>query len=134
MEVFGHLGTWKESKNTFTIYGAHGIKHEFLFLGLDKPADVKRAKSLDVADFMGDEASELVIDIFLALQGRKGRHPKIEGKAKVPKLFELIDPLGLLVSNPPEDEHFLVEEFETNRKAGYEQFLQPSGLSLLPHR
>jgi len=123
MEWFASLGEWRESKKTFYMPSQ---QHEFVFAGLDRPKDVAKVKSLEITDFMLDEASEIVHDIFLALQGRKGRYPKIENKAAAKMNM---DPQALCVSNPPDDEHWLVDEFDKNPKAGYFQFLQPSGVS-----
>lgn len=123
MQWFGDLGEWMETKNRFT-FSLTG--HEFLFYGLDRPKDVKKALSLEITDFLCDEGSEIEHEIFLTLMGRKGRWPKVANKQNL-EWLNLYD-MGDVVSNPPEDEHWLVEEFETDPKPGYKQFLQPSGV------
>jgi hypothetical protein len=122
MQWFGDMGEWMETKNRFTFYGTG---HEFLFYGLDRPKDVKKALSLEITDFVIDEASEIEHEIFLTLMGRKGRFPKVEGKEEL-EWLDLYD-MGDCVSNPPEDEHWLVDEFELDPKENYRQFLQPGG-------
>jgi hypothetical protein len=124
MQWFGRMGEWRETRNSFTFYDTG---HEFLFYGLDRPADIAKVLSLEITDFMIDEGSEIEHEIFLGLMGRKGRHPKIEGKANL-EWLDLYE-TSAVVSNPPEDEHWIVEEFETDPKDGYRQFLQPSGIS-----
>lgn len=122
-EWFDDLGAWKDRDHTFTF---PDTGHEFTFIGLDRPDHVSKVKSWDITDFLIDEASEIEQTIFLGLMGRLGRYPKIENKATCGIDLEAY---GDCTSNPPDDEHWLVEEFDRDPKPGYAQFLQPSGLS-----
>ena len=122
MEWFGNQGEWLETKNRFTFYVTG---HEFLFYGLDRPQDVRKVLSLEITDFVIDEASQIEHEIFLGLMGRVGRYPKMKGKATAD--IDL-DPCGINVSNPPEDDSWLVEEYETDPKEGYYAFYQPPGI------
>ena len=123
-EWFAMYGHWTAGTKTFKFYDCD---HEFVFLGLDRPDDVKKVKSLEISDFILSEASEIDQDIFLGLMGRIGRYPKLKDKAT----YDTInwEATGICESNPPEEDHWLVEEFATDPKDGYHAFYQPSGLS-----
>jgi hypothetical protein len=123
MEWFSMYGHWVAGTKTFT-FNSH--PHEFVFLGLDRPDDVKKVKSLEITDFILDEASEIEHEIFLGLMGRRGRYPKLKDKA----LYDEIDWMstGVCASNPPEDDHWLVDEFDTNPKPEYYAYYQPGGM------
>ena len=118
---FGSSGTWKATEKKFTFPNGH----EFFFYGLDRPKDVRKVKSLEITDFILDEAIEIEQEIFMALMGRKGRFPAIKDKAT--RGIEL-EACGVLASNPPEDEHWIVEEFDLRPKVGYHAFYQPGGM------
>ncbi len=123
---FEGAGTWKGDSKTFVMSGPNGVTSEILWMGLDD-AGLAKILSLDVTGFMLDEACELSEDVWLGLQGRKRRFPDYPEKQRYSYL--LADAPAIALSNPPDEEHWLVREFERTPHAAYRQYTQPSGLS-----
>lgn len=97
------------------------IECEVLFISLDRPADVKKLKSLDLTGGWINEASELPKAILDMLTGRVGRYPsKAQGGASWSGI--------ILDTNSPDDDHWLYKLAETDKPEGYEFFAQPGAL------
>ena len=117
----GVAGTWKESDMTYTMrFG--DVVAEVLFRALDDPQDVNRLLSLELTGAYINEARELPLPIVTALRSRLGRYPS--RKDGGPTWHGLIGD-----TNPPDMDHWIYEQFETERTAGWEIFKQPGGLS-----
>jgi len=97
------------------------IECEVMFISLDRPADVKKLKSLDLTGGWINEASELPKAILDMLTGRVGRFPsKAQGGASWSGI--------ILDTNSPDDDHWWYDLAETSRPEGYEFFAQPGAL------
>ena len=74
-------------------YPKPGLRVDLLFRSCDKPADIKKFKSLEVTGFWIDESIEVRDDVKRMLKNRAGRYPKL-----CPVRF------GIETTNPPEVE------------------------------
>ncbi len=92
------------------------IELEVMFLSLDRPADVKKLKSLDLTGVWLNEASELAKPVLDMATGRVGRYPsKVMGGATWSGV--------IMDTNSPDDDHWYytlaeeptVEELEQQR-------------------
>ncbi len=97
------------------------IECEVMFISLDRPADVKKLKSLDLTGGWINEASELPKAILDMLTGRVGRYP---GKAQGGASWSGI----IMDTNSPDDDHWWYDIAEVTRPDGYEFFAQPGAL------
>jgi hypothetical protein len=97
------------------------IECEVMFISLDRPADVKKLKSLDLTGGWINEASELPKAILDMLTGRVGRYP---GKAQGGASWSGI----IMDTNSPDDDHWWYGIAEVSRPEGYEFFAQPGAL------
>lgn len=97
------------------------IECEVLFISLDRPADVKKLKSLDLTGAWLNEASELPKAVLDMATGRVGRYPSLaQGGASWSGI--------IMDTNSPDDDHWWYEIAENNRPEGYEFFAQPGAL------
>lgn len=97
------------------------IECEVLFLSLDRPADVKKLKSLDLTGVWINEASELPKAVLDMSTGRVGRYPsKAMGGASWSGV--------IMDTNSPDDDHWWYKIAEVDRPDGYEFFSQPGAL------
>lgn len=97
------------------------IECEVMFISLDRPADVKKLKSLDLTGGWINEASELPKAILDMLTGRVGRYPsKMQGGSSWSGI--------IMDTNSPDDDHWLYALAELSRPDGYEFFAQPGAL------
>lgn len=97
------------------------IECEVMFISLDRPADVKKLKSLDLTGGWINEASELPKAILDMLTGRVGRYPsKAMGGASWSGI--------IMDTNSPDDDHWWYKIAELDRPEGYEFFAQPGAL------
>lgn len=97
------------------------VELEVLFISLDKPADVKKLKSLDLTGVWLNEASELPKAVMDMSTGRVGRFP--------PKAMGGSCWSGVIMdTNSPDEDHWLYELAEVTRPEGYEFFAQPGAL------
>ncbi len=78
------------------------VEMEVLFMSLDRPADVKKLKSLDLTGVWLNEASELAKAVLDMATGRVGRFPsKVQGGATWSGV--------ILDTNSPDDDHWYYE-------------------------
>lgn len=100
------------------------IECEVLFISLDRPADVKKLKSLDLTGAWLNEASELPKAVLDMATGRVGRFPsKAMGGASWSGV--------IMDTNAPDDDHWWYALAELSRPEGYEFFAQPGALMLV---
>ncbi|MES2942913.1 MAG: TerL [Pseudomonadota bacterium] len=106
---------------TSTLPDGTRIECEVMFISLDRPADVKKLKSLDLTGGWINEASELPKAILDMLTGRVGRYPsKAQGGASWSGI--------IMDTNSPDDDHWWYDIAEINKPKGYEFFAQPGAL------
>jgi len=97
------------------------VECEVLFISLDRPADVKKLKSLDLTGLWLNEASELPKAVMDMGTGRVGRYPsKAMGGASWSGV--------IMDTNSPDDDHWLYDLAEVTKPEGYEFFAQPGAL------
>ena len=97
------------------------IECEMMFISLDRPADVKKLKSLDLTGVWINEASELPKAILDMSTGRVGRYPsKAMGGASWSGI--------IMDTNSPDDDHWWYKIAELDKPQGYEFFAQPGAL------
>lgn len=96
------------------------LELEVIFLAVDRPADVKKLKSLDLTWIWLNEVSELAKAVFDMAMGRIARFPrKQEGGATHPFLS--------MDTNPPDDDHWyykLAEDRDEDRIAELEKMIR----------
>jgi hypothetical protein len=98
-----------------------GIAAEFIFVGLDKPKDVRRLLSLELTAAWVNEAREIPKAIIDALVDRIGRYPPVE---RVPATRAAI----FMDTNPCDDDHWWYRSFEVEPPSGVVQL--PDGREL----
>lgn len=97
------------------------IECEVLFISLDRPADVKKLKSLDLTGAWLNEASELPKAVLDMATGRVGRYPSLaQGGASWSGI--------IMDTNSPDDDHWWYDIAEVTQPEGYEFFAQPGAL------
>ncbi len=80
-----------------------GVEAEVMFLGLDRPADIAKAKSLEVTAVAFNEISELPVEIVRYIRRRVGRFPpKRSG-------VEAVRPCVIGDSNATDEDHWLAQ-------------------------
>jgi hypothetical protein len=98
------------------------IELELVFLGLDRPDDIRKLKSLEASHAWLNEASELPSAVLSHVKARTGRYPakKILSGSFRPKVR--------LDTNPPDTDHYLYKLFEEEKPKKHFLFKQPPGL------
>jgi len=120
----GIAGRWRESERTFYLE-VGDIRAEIIFLPLDTPDDQRRLLSLECTGVFINEAREVHPDLIIAARSRMPRYPS---KMQLPPNTEYWSGL-IMDSNPPSEDSWLYEQFETKKPTGWEIYKQPSGLS-----
>jgi len=106
---------------TLTLPDKTRVECEVLFIALDRPADVKKLKSLDLTGIWINEASELPKAVLDMGTGRVGRYPgKIQGGASWSGI--------IMDTNSPDDDHWWYQIAEVDRPEGFEFFAQPGAI------
>lgn len=99
------------------------VELELIFIALDRPEDVRKIKSLELTGVYLNELSELPQNVLSHFKGRvNGRYPS---RSFCP------DPhwSGIIAdTNPPDEDHWIYKDFETDITPSYRIFHQPSGL------
>jgi hypothetical protein len=91
---------------TLTLPDKTRVECEVMFIALDRPADVKKLKSLDLTGAWINEASELPKAVFDMATGRVGRYPS---KAQGGSSWSGV----ILDTNSPDDDHWYYVLAET---------------------
>lgn len=126
---FGELGDIKpRQKPILTHYhmfndGFGIVELEVLFLALDREADLRKLKSLEVTYAYCNEVSELPQGVVSHLKGRmNGRYPN---RSFCPEPYWS----GILCdTNPPDEDHWIYKTLEEQDVEGYTLLKQPPGL------
>lgn len=98
------------------------IELELLFIALDRPEDVRKVKSLELTGCYINELSEVPQAALAHMKGRVGRFPRIQDCAEPFWAGIICD------TNPPDEDHWIYNDFEVNKIEGYRLFKQPPGL------
>lgn len=97
------------------------VEIEVMFISQDRPADVKKLKSLDLTGVWLNEVSEMPKAVLDMATGRVGRYPsKAQGGATWSGV--------IMDTNSPDEDHWYYELAEVTRPDGYEFFAQPGAL------
>lgn len=101
----------------------HGIVElELLFIALDRPEDVRKIKSLELTGCYINELSEVPKAALAHMKGRVNRYPS---RAFCKEKYWS----GIIAdTNPPEDDHWIYQDFELNKFEHHTLFKQPPGL------
>lgn len=99
-----------------------GIDMEVFFVSLDRPADIKKVKGLEITGAWLNEASQINdFSIIQWLLNRCGRFPK---KTRAPYTWD-----GLVMdTNAMDDQHWWYKKAEEEKPEGWEFFRQPPAL------
>lgn len=126
---FGELGDVKARQKPILTYyhmfndGLGIVELEVIFLALDREADLRKLKSLEVTNAYCNELSELPQGVVSHLKGRmNGRYPN---RSFCPEPYWS----GILCdTNPPDEDHWIYKTFEEGNIDGYSILKQPPGL------
>ena len=100
-------------------------EQEILFMAFDKPKDIGKLKSLELTGAYLNEASELPFELLETLRTRLGRYPAanmFDSEKQDPWFGVIMD------TNPPPENHWWFNTFETERPPGFAVFKQPGGI------
>jgi hypothetical protein len=128
---FGELGDIRKRQkplltyeHTFNAGDEIGVVElEIIFIALDRPDDVRKIKSLELTGVYLNEVSELPQDVLSHMKGRiNGRYPS---KQFCPEPYWT----GIIAdTNPPDEDHYIYNDFEKQALDSYKVFHQPPGL------
>lgn len=107
-----------------TFNDGHGlIELELIFIALDRPDDVRKIKSLELTGVYLNELSELPQNVLSHFKGRvNGRYPS---RSFCPHPYWS----GIIAdTNPPDEDHWIYNDFEVDPIDNYKIFHQPPGL------
>jgi hypothetical protein len=131
---FGELGDVSKRQKPILTYehtfsfenlitDTHGIVElELLFIALDRPEDVRKIKSLELTGCYINELSEVPKAALAHMKGRVNRYPS-KAFCHAPYWSGIIAD-----TNPPEDDHWIFDDFEKNHYEHHKLFKQPPGL------
>lgn len=126
LDWFGPIQNIKFDSPIVSVLEVNDVWIEIFFLSLDKEADIRKLKSLELTGVFMNEASELPKAVLDMATGRVGRYPaKRDGGAT--RSCVLLD------TNPPDDDHWWYRMFEEDRPESFELFKQPPALIRLEH-
>lgn len=98
--------------------GKPGLDAEFMFLGLDKPADIAKLRSLEITAAAFNEISEIPRAVLMMMFRRIGRFPpKRSG-------IEAVQPCIIADTNSVDEDHWLCQDFR-NPPQGWAFYKQP---------
>lgn len=126
---FSELGDVRKRQKPLLTYehmfndGYGVIELELIFIALDRPDDVRKIKSLELTGVYLNELSELPQVVLSHFKGRvNGRYPS---KSFCPEPYWS----GIIAdTNPPDEDHWIYNEFEKQKLPSYKVFYQPPGL------
>jgi hypothetical protein len=98
--------------------GVPGMEAEFLFLGLDRPADIAKLRSLEVTAAGFNEISEIPRAVLMMMFRRIGRFPPKRAG------IEAVQPCIIADSNSTDEDHWLARDFK-NPPDGWKFYKQP---------
>ena len=122
LDWYGDFGTFNKSELTFNLE-INDIRCEILFLGLDRPDQLKSLLSLELSGAFVNEAREIQPEVITTLISRLGRYPSMRDDVGC------TDPRLIMDSNFPSEDSFLYNRFEEDVPEGWELFKQPPPLN-----
>lgn len=128
MYWFGDLGdVHKRQKPILELFhrfndGKGIIELDVLFLALDRPDDIRKLKSLELTGCYINEMCEVPQEVLKHMQGRVNRYPAMQA---CPNGYWS----GIIAdTNPPDEDHWIVKDFEQTDNPKYALYKQPPGL------
>jgi len=129
LQWFGDLGDIRKRQKPLLTYehrfndGEGIVELDLIFIALDRPEDVRKIKSLELTGVYLNELSELPQNVLSHFKGRvNGRYPS---RSFCPEPYWS----GIIAdTNPPDEDHWIFGDFESNQTPNYRVFHQPSGL------
>jgi len=122
LDWYGDFGTFHKSDLVFNLV-LNDIRCEILFMGLDRPDQLKSLLSLELSGAFINEAREVQPEVITTIMSRLGRYPSMRDDVGC------TDPRLILDSNFPSEDSFLYNRFEEDRPEGWELFKQPPPLN-----
>ena len=122
MDWYGDFGIFNKSEMTFH-FELNDIRCEILFLGLDRPDQLKSLLSLELSGAFINEAREVQPEVITTIMSRLGRYPSMRDDVGCS------DPRLIMDSNFPSEDSFLYNRFEEDVPEGWELFKQPAPLN-----
>lgn len=114
------IGRWQGEGPPTHFVNMGDVQAEFIFLGLDRPEDVRKLLSLELTGAWVNEARETPKAIIDALTARVGRYPAIRDGGAT--WFGII-----MDTNPPDTDHWWYRLAEENCPSEFKFFRQPAG-------
>jgi len=121
LDWYGDFGIFNKSEMTFHLE-LNDIRCEILFLGLDRPDQLKSLLSLELSGAFINEAREVQPEVIMTIISRLGRYPSMRDDVGC------TDPRLIMDSNFPSEDSFLYHMFEEELPKGWELFKQPPPL------
>jgi len=129
LQWFGELGVIKKRQKPLLTYehtfndGNGIIELELVFIALDRDDDIRKLKSIEATGAYINELSEVPQAVLHHLIGRVNhRYPSVSFCDQAYWSGIICD------TNPPDTDHWIFKDFETNPTPNYKIFHQPSGL------
>ncbi len=126
---FAGLGDMRKRQKPILTYehsfndGAGIVNLELIFLALDREEDLRKIKSLELTGCYINELSEVPQGALSHLKGRVNK--RYPSRAFCPEDYWS----GIIAdSNPPDVDHWIYRDFETQQLESYRIFKQPPGL------
>ena len=121
MDWMGWSGQMKWSDLIFECE-FNDVRAEIIFMGLDRPDQLKSLLSLELSYAFLNEARELQFETVQMVRSRLGRYPSMrEGDG-------CTHPCLIMDTNPPSEDSWWYNIFEEDKPEGWELFSQPGGL------
>lgn len=126
---FGELGDIKKRQKPLLTYehmfndGNGVIELELVFIALDRDEDIRKLKSIEATAAYINELSEVPQAVLHHLIGRVNHRYPSQSFCKQDYWSGII-----CDTNPPDEDHWIYKDFETNPTPNYKIFHQPSGL------
>ena len=126
---FGELGHIKKRQKPLLTYehtfndGNGLIELELVFIALDRDDDIRKLKSIEATAAYINELSEVPQSVLSHLIGRVNHRYPSQAFCSEPYWSGIIAD-----TNPPDEDHWIFNDFEDNPTPNYQIFYQPSGL------
>lgn len=126
---FGDLGDIKKRQKPLLTYehtfndGDGIVELELVFIALDRDEDIRKLKSIEATCAYINELSEVPQTVLHHLIGRVNHRYPSQSFCSEPYWSGII-----CDTNPPDEDHWIYKDFETNPTPNYKVFYQPSGL------
>lgn len=126
---FGELGDISKRQKPLLTYehtfnDGHGlIELELVFIALDRDEDIRKLKSIEATMAYINELSEVPQSVLHHLIGRVNHRYPSQSFCSEPYWSGIIAD-----TNPPDSDHWIYRDFESNITPNYKIFHQPSGL------